>query len=209
MTVSNVVSPLMVSLDRFLIGAMLSVTAVTYYATPFEVVTKLVLIPSALVGVMFPAFSTSFVQDRNRTALLYRRSIKYVSMALFPIILLIVILAKGGLEFWLGAEFAQNSARVLQWLAVGVFIYSLALVPFALVQGAGRPDLTAKLHLIELPCYLLALWWLIRVHGIEGAAIAWTGRVAVDAVVLLAFSHRLLRESASAWRRWPEKVAGV
>ncbi len=83
-----------------------------------------------------------------------------VFLVLFPVVLLTIVLAHAGLRLWLGADFAQHSFRVLQWLAVGVFINSLAQIPFALVQGAGRPDLTAKLHLIELPLYLLALWWL-------------------------------------------------
>jgi O-antigen/teichoic acid export membrane protein len=192
MTVTNVVGPLMVTLDRFLIGAMVSMAAVAYYATPYEVVTKLWIIPSALLGVMFPAFSTSLAQDRNRASLLYGRTVKFIFLILFPIILLTVVLAHNGLKLWLGAEFAQNSSHVLQWLAVGVFINSLAQVPFAMVQGAGRPDLTARLHVIELPCYLLALWWLIRTFGIEGAAIAWTGRVAVDALFLFALAKRFL-----------------
>jgi len=81
---------------------------------------------------------------------------------------------------------------VLQWLAVGVFINSVAQVPFALVQGVGKPDLTAKLHLIELPAYLAALWWLTRTHGIEGAAIAWTARAIVDALVLFVLAKRFL-----------------
>jgi len=190
LTVTNIVSPLMVTLDRFLISALLSVAAVAYYATPFEVVTRLVLIPGAVVGVMFPAFSASFAQDRNRTAFLYGRSVKYVLLALFPIILLILVFAANGLKLWLGADFAQHSTRVLQWLAVGVFINSLALIPYSLLQGVGRPDLTAKLHLAELPAYLLALWWLIHVDGIEGAAIAWTFRMALDACALFWFAGR-------------------
>jgi O-antigen/teichoic acid export membrane protein len=192
MTVSNIVGPLMVTLDRFLIGAMLSVSAVAYYATPYEVVTKFWLIPGALVGVMFPAFSTSSVQDRDRMAFLYGRSVKYLLLVLFPLVLLVVVLAQDGLKLWLGAEFAQNSVHVLQWLAVGVFINSLAQVPFALLQGVGKPDLTAKLHLIELPAYLVALYWLIEAHGIEGAAIAWTARVVVDALVLFGLAKRFL-----------------
>jgi len=192
MTVTNVISPLMVTLDRFLIGSAVSMAAVAYYATPYEIVTKLWVIPGALLGVMFPAFSTSFVQDGSRAALLYSRSVKYILLILFPVTLFIVVLAPNGLKLWLGAEFAQNSAQVLQWLAVGVFINCLAQVPFALLQGVGRPDLTAKLHAIELPCYLLALWWLIRTFGIEGAAIAWTGRVSVDALFLFGLVRRLL-----------------
>ncbi len=79
MTVSNIVSPLMVTLDRFLIGALASMTAVAYYATPYELVTKLWLVPGALVGVMFPAFSTSFEQDPARAATLYRQCVKMCS----------------------------------------------------------------------------------------------------------------------------------
>ena len=192
MTVSNIIGPLMVTLDRFLIAALVSVGAVAYYATSFDVITKLWLVPGALLGVMFPAFSISFVQDRSRTALLYGRSVKFLLLILFPIILLIIVMAENGLRFWLGAEFAEHSTRVLQWLAVGVFINCLAQVPFALVQGVGRPDLTAKLHLIELPGYLLALWVLSRMHGIEGAAIAWTARVFVDALALFGIARRFL-----------------
>ena len=191
MTVSNVLGPLMVTLDRFLIGAMVSMSAVAYYATPYEVVTKFWLIPSALTGVMFPAFSTSFVRDREHTALLFSRSIKFLLLALFPIMLCTLALAKNGLQLWLGTDFAEHSVRVLQWLAFGVFINSLAQLPFAMLQGAGRPDLTATLHVIELPLYVVSLWLLIRSRGIEGAAIAWTARVAVDAVLLFLLASRL------------------
>lgn len=192
MTVSNVVSPIMVTMDRFLIGALVSVTAVAYYATPFEVITKSSVIPSALMGVMFPAFSTGFAKDRGRTAVLFGRSVKSLFLVLFPIMLCTVALAQDGLKLWLGAEFAQHSFRVLQWLAIGVFINSLAQVPFALLQGVGRPDLTAALHIIELPLYLGLLWWLVSARGIEGGAIAWSARVTVDALFLFGLARRFL-----------------
>jgi O-antigen/teichoic acid export membrane protein len=196
MTVTNVVGPLMVTLDRFLIGALLSVTAVTYYATPYEVVTKLLLIPAAVVGVLFPAFSASFANDQNRAGLLYVRSTKYVFLVLFPFVLLIIVLAQNGLAVWLGGDFAQHCTRVVQWLALGVLANSLALVPFSFVQGVGRPDLTAKLHLLELPIYLSLLYFLIRADGIEGAAIAWSARTAFDALALFLMARRFLPASS-------------
>src|SRR5260370_7975801 len=103
-----------------------------------------------------------------------------------------VALAQDGLKLWLGAEFAQHSFRVLQWLAVGVFLNGMAQVPFSLLQGVGRPDLTAKLHLIELPMYLGLMWWLISKRGIEGAAIAWSARAAIDALFLFVLARRVL-----------------
>lgn len=201
MTVSNIVGPLMTYLDRFLVGSIISMTAVAYYATPFDMVTNIGVIPSAIVGVLFPAFAASFVSDRNRTMLLFSCGLKYTFLILFPIILFIVTLAYEGLEFWLGPSFAQNSTHILQWLAIGIFINSMAQIPFALIQGAGRPDLTAKLHIIELPFYLLVVWWLIGAYGIEGAAISWVSRVAVDALFLFIITKRCLQSNLKIiWR---------
>jgi O-antigen/teichoic acid export membrane protein len=197
MTVSNLVSPLMVSMDRFLIGAVVSISAVAYYAAASEVVTKLLIIPSAIVGVLFPAFSTGFVQDRAKTKLLFIRGIKYTFLIIFPFLLVIIVFAREGLTVWVGEEFALHSTVVLQLLAIGVFFNSLATIPFALAQGAGRPDITGKLHLIELPAYALLLLVLVYTRGIEGAAIAWTVRMAADALALFVLAKRFLSTSAS------------
>ena len=208
MTVTNIVGPLMVYLDRFLIGAVVSMIAVAYYSTPYEVITKLWIIPGALMGVMFPAFAAALVQDRARATRLFDRTVNYIFLSLFPAVLIIVTFAHEGLTLWLGNEFADNSTMVLQLLAVGVFINSHAQVPFGMVQSAGRPDLTAKLHLIELPFYLLILWWLLDAYGIVGAAIAWVARVAIDTIILFVMAHRLLSAEALFTLR-PVLMAGM
>ena len=201
MTVSNIVSPVMTYLDRFSIGALLSMGAVAYYTTPFEVVTRLSIVPAAVTGVLFPAFALSFAQDRSRTTFLLSRGIKYVFLVSFPIVLMIVTLAPEGLRLWLGDEFARHSAVVMRWLAVGVLINSMAQVPFTLISGVGRPDITAKIHLVELPLYLIVLGWAIKGYGIEGAAIAWTVRITVDAILLNMIAFRMLPSFAVFLRR--------
>ncbi|NOY58370.1 MAG: oligosaccharide flippase family protein, partial [Calditrichaeota bacterium] len=85
MSVSNIIGPVMVYFDRFLIGAWLSVAAVAYYVTPYEVVTKLTLITAAVSRVLFPAFSTSHGVDNRRMTILYSRGIRVLIAALFPI----------------------------------------------------------------------------------------------------------------------------
>lgn len=195
LTVTNLIGPVMSYLDRFLIGMLISVKEVAYYSTPYDVVTKLTLISDSLVAVLFPAFASSFVRDRKRTVLIFSRGVKYTYLCLFVITLITVTLAHEGLNIWMGSEFALNSTSVLQWIAVGVFINSLARIPYVLIQSIGRPDLTAKLHLIELPFYLSAAWWLITKYGIVGAAIAWTARAALDAIVLFSLAQWLLSSS--------------
>lgn len=202
MTVSNLVSPLMVYMDRFLIGAVLTVSAVAYYATPWEMATKLLIVPSALSSVLFPAFGFLHRRDPERTARLYYTGVKLVVLALFPLTLAVTALARPGLAFWLGEAFAEASYRPLQILALGILLNGAATIPFALVQGLGRPDLTARLHLVELVLYAGVLWVLVRRYGITGAAMAWTLRVALDFGLLFALGRRLLRAPA----REPRKV---
>ena len=209
MTVSNVVGPLMVTFDRFVIGAFISVTAVAYYATPYEVAAKLLFVPAALAGVLFPAFSTVGSIDRDRLARLVDRGVRYIFIALFPITLLLIAFAPEILRVWLGNDFMLNSTPVLRWLALAIFANSLAQIPFVHIQSAGRPDVTAILHLCELPVYLALLFSLVITMGIRGAAIAWLVRASADAVLLFFFSRRLLPESSFAVARLPLLAAGA
>jgi O-antigen/teichoic acid export membrane protein len=195
MTISNVVAPVMTYLDRFLIGALIGLAAVAYYAAPYEMVTRLLLVPLAIAQVLFPAFSGSFGANRPHAARLFDRGLRTIFVLFFPLTLLVVTLAPELLRLWLGEEFARESTSVLRWLAIGAFFNALAQVPFALIQGAGRPDFTARLHLLELPLYVVALWELVRVWGPEGAAIAWTLRVGADAAVLFAAAARAVATS--------------
>lgn len=190
-TVSALVGPVMVYFDRFLIGAKLSMAAVSYYAVPFQVTSKLAILPSAASGVVFAAFSGSFSIDPARTAIIFERATRYVLLALFPPVLLVVAFAPEGLSFWLGPSFAAHSAPALRWLAVATFVNCLAWTPYGLVQAAHRPDLTAKFHLAEAPFYVAILWWMLPRYGIEGAAIAYILRVAADAVLLFAAVRKL------------------
>lgn len=192
MTVSNIVSPLLASLDRFVIGGVASMSAVAYYTAPYEAVTKLWLVPVAISNALFPEFAATFSRDPVRGARLYRRSVTTLLLVLFPITLVIVAFARVGLKLWLGPVFAQRSTVLLQVLAAGVLINSLASVPFTLAQGVGRPDLTAKLHLAELAPFVGLLWILVERFGIVGAAIAWTARCTVDSVVLFIVGRRML-----------------
>jgi O-antigen/teichoic acid export membrane protein len=207
MTVSNVIGPLMVSFDRFLIGAMISVSAVAYYAVPYEVVSRLGLFPIALVGVLFPAFSTTSVSDKLRLSLLYENGVKCIFLILFPILLILVVFAPEALRFWLGDEFARQSAPIVRILAVAILVNGIGQVPFSHVQGAGRPDITAKLHMFELPIYLLMLFFGAKTMGIQGVAIAWLARVVIDTGLLFVFSWRLLRVGDFVNKKLPLMMA--
>jgi len=190
-TISNIINPLLVYVDRFLIGMFVSMEAVAWYVTPYEVVTKLATIPGAIVMVLFPAFAECLQAAPSRAVLLFERGIKYIFIIMFPLTLCVIAMARPGLTIWLGAPFARHGARVLQWLALGSLINCAGYLPYAFIQASDRPDITAKLHLIEVPFYLFALRWAVVHQGVQGAAMVWTLRVAVDTMALLVISGRI------------------
>lgn len=192
MTVSNVVSPIMSYLDRFFVAAAIGLVAVTAYATPHEAVTKLLVIPAAFTGAAFPALASLIAQDRASADIMYQRSMRGILLLMFPIALSVIVFAHEGLQHWVGALLPADSVVVLQWLALGVFVTSIGQVPATLLQSAGRPDLIARVHLIELPVYAAMLMLLAPRLGLTGIAIAWTVRCAMDAAALLWLAYRKL-----------------
>lgn len=184
LTVSSTVGPIMVYFDRFLIGALISVEAVTYYSVPHGVLTRLLIVPGALLGVLFPAFSTLLAYDTARATRMMGHGINTVMLSLAPATLFFVPMSEPLLALWIDAEFALHSAVIAQILCVGVLINAVAHIPFAYIQAHGRPDLTAKLHLMELLPYAAILWWLTANFGAVGAAVAWTVRVIIDTILL-------------------------
>ena len=84
----------------------------------------------------------------------------------------------------MGSEFGDKSALILQFLLVGVFINSMAMFPYGLLQSAGYPRYTALLHLVELPLYCVLLVFLLSEYGVVGASVAWLVRASLDSGLL-------------------------
>lgn len=193
MSISNLIGPIILYVDRFLIGALISAVAVTFYTTPYEVVTKLLIIPSALASVLFPAIASNYKTNPEYAGKLFAKSVKYIFIILFPIVLIISAFASEGLNLWLGINFVNSSTLVLQLFAVGIFLNSLAFFPFTYLQSIGRPDITAKIHLFELPLYLIFMWYFIPKFGITGAALVWLIRIFIDTSLLFYFTQKVFQ----------------
>ena len=191
MTISNIISPIMEYMDRFMIASILGVVATSYYVAPNQVIFKLLVIPASIAGVLFPLFSQAWQKDPAHSARLLKQGFLYTLLLLFPPSVLLVFFANEWLSLWLTPEFAQQARLVVCWLTIGVLINSAAQIVFAKVQGAGRSDWTAKLHLAEVLPYLGLLYVSLYWWGIAGAAIAWCVRVTVDLIGLLVFARKI------------------
>jgi O-antigen/teichoic acid export membrane protein len=184
-TVSQLVSPLLVYLDRVLIASFVSLAAVTLYTVPYEVMTRLRILPSSLVTTLYPAFSERGMDGQTaQLQRLYEGSVRYLLIMTLPGVLFLFVFGTDLLSLWMGRQFAQQTSVVLQILSVGVLLNCMASVPYHALQALGRPDITGKLHLLELPLYGLLCVVLIPRLGIAGAALANSIRISADAILL-------------------------
>jgi len=184
--VSNVVSPLLVYLERFLLASLAGVAAVAYYTAPYEAITRLLIVPAGLAGALFPALSASSAGAASASFdRLLGRPLRFLLLTLAPLVIVLIVCAGPLMALWLGSSVAARSATPFAILAAGVLVNGLAHLLYAYLLGRGRPDLPAKFHLLELPLYAVTGWLLIRTLGVNGAALAWTLRVTADAVLLL------------------------
>jgi O-antigen/teichoic acid export membrane protein len=198
LTVSNIISPFMGYVDRFVIGAIISASAVAYYTTPQELVTKLWIVPGALTAVLFPAFAAQMARRDLQTWTLFKKAVHWLFLALLPVTVALTLFAHDLLAIWINPEFADRSAILLQVFSIGILINCLAHVPFTLIQSAGAARLTALAHLVELPFFILVLWWLTSTYGTLGAAIAWLLRMVLDTLLMFVLCSPLLGRSAKS-----------
>lgn len=194
MMVSNLVSPLMVFADRFVISASPSASNLAYYTTPFEVVTRLLVIPAAVTTVLFPEMAKLQGERQfERLTSLNRRGMLVMAFIMIPCVAIGMLTANTVLTWWLGSQFADMATVPMQIMCVGVFFNSLAQFPFSLIQAVGRVKLIACIHCLELPLYFALLSALLANYGIDGAAWAWLIRVFVDFAILALVVSRISR----------------
>jgi O-antigen/teichoic acid export membrane protein len=185
MTLSNIISPLMVVADRFLIASFLGAAVVAFYTIPAEFMIRLLVIPAAITVTLFPIF-TKDLSERNydNALLLYKKSMKIIFMVMGVVTASIFFGAEFGIKLWLGSEFAEKSSTVASVLAVGILLNSMAQIPHAYIQASGDAKSTALIHLFESILYIPTLYLLVQSHGIFGAALAWTFRALLDFFLL-------------------------
>ncbi len=212
MTFSGTLGQALIYADRFLIGAMLTLQAVAFYATPLDLVLRFWILPVAVANTLVPAMASAYRAMPERTAALLHRGGLMILAVCLPAALLLLAVAGPVLRLWLGTEFETGSAMVLRLLCLGILFSCLAYVPNALLDAIGRPDLTARLILAEavvfLPLTALLLWLGL---GIEGAAAGFALRCALDCAGKLWLVARIYPAAAGAVRRlaWPLAVAGL
>jgi O-antigen/teichoic acid export membrane protein len=184
MTVSNVISPVIGYLDRFVIGYLISAVVVSYYVVPQELITKVWIIPMAITSVLFPVIVEKQVSDLESAVALTNRATRTIVIIVAPLLLIAGYFSFEILSIWISRDFADNGSFVFKIFCFGVFINCLAHAPLTFLQSAGKTSITAAIHFTEFIFYIPLVWFSTIRFGLQGAAIAWLARIFIDALLI-------------------------
>ncbi len=201
-TPSQLIPPAVSLAEKMMIGNLVALGWVTYFAIPSDAALRVLIFPVSLVNAFFPVLSGgwSIHANRSEVAGLYHRAFKLLFLLLLPVMIAGILFADEILTVWLGRAFADRSATTLALLVCATFMMALAQLPNAALQALGRPDLPAKLLFIETPVFLGLSFYLTRSFGIQGTACSVLLRCAIEFAVLSVLTTGIMRSANVPWR---------
>jgi O-antigen/teichoic acid export membrane protein len=172
-------------IDRFFIARTLGLDMVAFYVTPYEIITRLWIVPGAVTGVLFPSLVGLRV-DNAFSQMFHELMISFfcVLIIVAPIAGILYFYSWELLAWWINPDFANQSSVVVEVLAIGIVLNCITHIPYTLIQSTGNSKSTAIIHLIELPILLISLIPLLESFGILGAAYAWLIRITLDFILM-------------------------
>ncbi|HEV8353892.1 MAG TPA: flippase [bacterium] len=200
----NIAVTILLYLERLLVAASLAIAAVSYYSIPQGLANRALVVPASLMPVLFPVVSGLPSHDAAGLQVRFARAFKYLALTMGFLAATMLTFAPEILMVWVGPEFLRGTA-VLRIAGVGVLVSSVAWLSGTFLQALGDARTVTIIHLVQIPFYAAATWFLVRGYGINGAAVSWTLRIIVSAALLLAAGRpwkfvnvRMLVENRSA-----------
>ncbi len=184
-TVSSIIGPIMYGLDRFLIGAWAGAAMVALYTIPFQLAQRFSIIPQAFNTALFPKLSGATAEERQ---VLAAKSLPAILTLTWPIVALAILILPFILPYLMQGIYSDHAAKIGQYALIGWWVVGLAMTPLAYLHSRGKARLTAAIHIIEVPLYIVVLYISYEFGGITGVAVAFLARCVVDLVVMIWFS---------------------
>ena len=193
MGASNLISPLLVYVDHFVIAKVLGAALVAYYTVPFEFIVRILIIPGAIGAALLPQLANVFAQSPEQARRLMKRALRLTSALMLACSVAGAVLAYPLMSWFINPSFSDHARWVAVILCLGVFFNGIANVPYSALHALGAARQTGLLHLSQLVLYMPLLDLLVLKLGIVGAAVAWALRTTADCAAQSIIIYRALQ----------------
>ena len=205
MTLGNVTGIVFIHVNRILVGRFLGAAAVTYFSVPWNVTSRISQFIYSLAEVVTPVASVlSAVGAVARLRSLHCRVMGVVLTLSGTVVVPLLLVAPEFLSLWMGPSFASNSVATLRILTLVAGLQCVAMVPYVLLVGVGRPGAANMPPIIGAVLNFALAVWLGPKFGLQGIALTVLAGVAVQTLLLEVAARRAfglpLRPGATEWR---------
>jgi O-antigen/teichoic acid export membrane protein len=193
MSISNLLSPILVNIDRFFISNILGAASVAFYTLPFEFIVRLLIVPGAIGTALLPNLSKKFPDHKEIALASINKAVLYVVAFSIVCIVLTILFGKFLLNFFAGEIFGDVSYTVSILIAFGVLVNGVGYIYYTALHALAMVKVTAKIHLIEFILYIPFVFYMIGEYGVVGAAVSWFVRTSVDSALMFIFFKRFYK----------------
>ncbi|WP_226818380.1 oligosaccharide flippase family protein [Acidithiobacillus montserratensis] len=196
-TLSNMVVPLTGAMDKFLLGSLVGPAAVTFFAIPERLARQGAVVPGAVTRALFPMLAAGNEKDARDAS---SQSLDLLLLIQTPMICGLILVLQPFLGIWVGWSVADKAGSVGLIIAATIWLVGLNYIPSMLLQARGRPDIAAKLRVLELLPYLLVLWLSIHYLGLIGGGIGLLFVTILDMLLLFWGAKLVLFKNWTFWQ---------
>jgi O-antigen/teichoic acid export membrane protein len=206
----GLVTTLMLQIDRLCVAVFGSVGGLTYYAVPAQLASRVNLLGGVSASVFFSRVGSLHALDNlDELARQHAAARRLLAWLTLGVAAPIVTFGPTFLEVWIGPDMRAFGGSILVALVVGHALIGVTSIDAALVEGCGRPDLTAKATVgwaaAALVVGALTYPWL-QAGAIAGAMTLWLAGVGVTTVML---ARRVFHPWRGSARRLAAGAAGA
>lgn len=179
---SNIISPAIAYGERFVVIAVNGLSSFSIYYIAIELVTKSLIIVGALATASFSLESRLNSNNASNKPVAF---LKYIVVFFYTTISLFLYFEGEWLFiYWLGVVDAQELASIVSILSVGLIFNAVSYTLLNTIYSNGRSFNVFISYLLQLPFYLLFVYFAAKYWGPIGVACIWVLRVIIDFIVL-------------------------
>ncbi len=158
--------------DNMVVGAIVSTSAVTFYAIGNSLCRYTMQVVSAMSGTFMPAASTYEASgDTQSLLMLYKNGTRAMILVSLPILITLMVRGSNFIGLWMGAQYEQSSGLVLLILAFPLVFVFANNTPGAIAFGVEKHKTIALWAVGEGVSNLVLSVVLAHRYGIYGVAL--------------------------------------
>lgn len=153
---ASIVATIFQYIYNIVIGRRFSARQLGYYSQAMNIAELASgSITSILQTVTYPILS-SLQEDKERMVEVYKRLIRMTAFFVFPVMILIALLAKPFILLFLTEKWASTIV-LLQWLCFARIVRPISALNMNILNAVGRSDLFFKVDMSKIPIAIIAL----------------------------------------------------